>query len=180
METARRRGDHRGRSRHPRGALDPRARPGLHLPRLPLPGAAPGPQPDHRAAHYAARAQAAGQGGMKLARSRVLVATIACAILLVIGALGAMLLGSQAQPTWPFAVRVSGAAFGDPELRAKLLPALWSIAAGLALGGVVIVVGVVVRRLRWYAVPAGLAIAAASVAAFAPVLSVLAVEAFPT
>ena len=91
-----------------------------------------------------------------------------------------MLLGSQAQPTWPFAVRVSGAAFGDPELRAKLLPALWSIAAGLALGGVVIVVGVVVRRLRWYAVPAGLAIAAASVAAFAPVLSVLAVEAFPT
>jgi mono/diheme cytochrome c family protein len=117
---------------------------------------------------------------MKLSRSRVLVAAIGGAILLVIGVLGVVLLAPQVLPTWPFAVRFSGAAFGDPELRANLLPALWSIAGGLALGGAVIVVGVVVRRLRWYAVAAGVAIAAASVAGFAPVLSVLTVEAFPT
>jgi mono/diheme cytochrome c family protein len=117
---------------------------------------------------------------MKLARSRLLVAAIGGAILLVIGVLAAMLLAPQVLPSWPFPVRFSGAAFGDPELRTKLLRALWSIAAGLVLGGAVIVIGVVVRCLRWYAVAAGVAIAAASIAGFAPVLSVLTVEAFPT
>jgi hypothetical protein len=34
------------------------------------------------------------------------------------------------QPTWPFAVRFSDAAFGDPDLRAKLAPALGTIACG--------------------------------------------------
>ncbi len=41
LEPARRRGNDHRRPRHPRGAHHPRARPGLHLPRLPLPGAAP-------------------------------------------------------------------------------------------------------------------------------------------
>ena len=127
--------------------------------------------PKHAADHRSSR---------PFARGRLLHATIAAAILLIAGALGAMLLGSQSQPTWPFAVRFSGAALGDPELRVKLLPALWSIAGGLALGGVAIVIGIVVRRLRWYAVAAGVAIAAASVAGFAPAVSVLTVEAFPT
>ena len=56
-EPARRGGDHRRRPRHPRGAHHPRAGPGLHLPRLPLPGAAQEPQPDHRAPHHAAGAR---------------------------------------------------------------------------------------------------------------------------
>ena len=50
LETAGRGGDHGRRPRDPRGALDPRARPELHLPRLPLPRAAARAQPHHRAA----------------------------------------------------------------------------------------------------------------------------------
>ena len=41
LASAGRGGDHRRRPRHPRGALDPRTRPELHLLRLPLPRAAP-------------------------------------------------------------------------------------------------------------------------------------------
>ena len=40
LESAGRGGDHHRRPGHPRGALDPRSRAELHLPRLPLPGAA--------------------------------------------------------------------------------------------------------------------------------------------
>ena len=50
LASARRRGDHGRGPRDPRGALDPRARPELYLPRLPLPRAAPRAQPHHRAA----------------------------------------------------------------------------------------------------------------------------------
>ena len=54
LEPAGRRGDHRRRPRHPRGALDPGAGTDLHLPRLPLSRAAPRAQPHHGAAHHAA------------------------------------------------------------------------------------------------------------------------------
>jgi hypothetical protein len=42
------RGDHQRRPGHSRGVLDPGARAELHLPRLPLPGAAARAQPHHR------------------------------------------------------------------------------------------------------------------------------------
>ena len=45
---ARRRGDHHRRPRHPRGADDPGAGTGVHLPRLPLRDPAQEPQQDHR------------------------------------------------------------------------------------------------------------------------------------
>ena len=67
VEFARRRGDHGRRPRHSRGALDPRARPDLHLPRLPLPRAAPRAEPHHGAAHHAARAQACARNETRLA-----------------------------------------------------------------------------------------------------------------
>ena len=57
LEPAGRGGHHHRRPGHPRGALDPRGGAELHLPRLPLPGAAPRAQPHHLAAHPAAAAQ---------------------------------------------------------------------------------------------------------------------------
>ncbi len=64
VEPARRRGHHHRRAGHPRGALDPRGRTDLHLPRLPLPGAAPRAQSHHGAAHHPARPQADDEGGL--------------------------------------------------------------------------------------------------------------------
>jgi putative copper resistance protein D len=65
-----------------------------------------------------------------LARNSLLEAAIGLAILIIVGALGTTPPGLHVQPTWPFAVRFSDAAFGDPDLRAKLAPALGTIACG--------------------------------------------------
>ena len=59
----RRRGDDDRRARHPRGPRHPGRRPGLHLPRLPLPGAEEEPQPHHGAQGDAA--DGAGTGGRR-------------------------------------------------------------------------------------------------------------------
>ena len=61
------------RPRHPRGPAHPRCRPGLHLPRLPLPGPAQGPQPHHLAAHHPlAVLRAAGIGNASSRRRFIL------------------------------------------------------------------------------------------------------------
>jgi mono/diheme cytochrome c family protein len=117
---------------------------------------------------------------MKLWRSRARVATVGGASLVVIGVLGMVLLAPQVLPAWPFGVRFSAAALSDPELRARLLPAMWSIAGSLVLGGAAIIAGVVAHRWGWFAIAAGVAIIAVCFASFAPGLSVLTVEAFPT
>ena len=52
----------------------------LHLPRLPLPGAAPRAQSHHRAAHPAAGAQGSGQGGLKAQGERVPIGNVENAI----------------------------------------------------------------------------------------------------
>ena len=62
LEHPRRRGDDDRRRGDPRGTIHSGAGPELHLSRLPLSGAAPDPQPHHRAAHHAARAQGGGAG----------------------------------------------------------------------------------------------------------------------
>ena len=61
--------------RHPRGPHDSRRRPGLHLPRLPLPGAAQDPQPHHRAQGHAA--DGAGEEGGGIAAGLRLGAVVA-------------------------------------------------------------------------------------------------------
>jgi putative copper resistance protein D len=115
-----------------------------------------------------------------LAGNSLIEAAIGLAILLIVGALGTMPPGLHAQPTWPFAVRYSDAAFGDPELGPKLVQALWSIGGGVLLGGALIVVGVMARRWRWRLIAAAGVIAVACVAYVAPTLGTLTVEAFPT
>ena len=58
-------GDHHRRPGHPRGALDPRSRPELHLPRLPLPGAAQArATASPRCASSRCRASSRAQGGL--------------------------------------------------------------------------------------------------------------------
>jgi mono/diheme cytochrome c family protein len=84
------------------------------------------------------------------------------------------------QPIWPFALRYSDAAFGDPQLREKLLFALWTIAGGAVLAAASVVVGLFMRRLRWWLIATGGGIAVVGVIWVAPTLSVLAVEAYPT
>src|SRR5262249_7788276 len=63
-----------------------------------------------------------------LARNSLVEATFGLAILVIVGALGTLPPGAHVlQPTWPFAVRYSNAAFGDAELRAALVLALWGL-----------------------------------------------------
>ena len=69
LEPAGRRGDHHRGSRHPRGALDPRRRPELHLPRLPLQRDAQAAQPHHGVADHPVGPQAGVAGAGKLRRS---------------------------------------------------------------------------------------------------------------
>jgi putative copper export protein/mono/diheme cytochrome c family protein len=115
-----------------------------------------------------------------LARNSLIEAAIGLGILVIVGALGTMAPGLHVQPTWPFAVRFSDAAFGDADLGPKLMHALWSIGGGVLIGGLLIVTGVVVRRRRWWLIAAGGAVAMACGAYVAPTLGLLTVEAFPT
>jgi mono/diheme cytochrome c family protein len=87
---------------------------------------------------------------------------------------------SRMQLEWPFALRYSDAALGDLQLRGKLLFALWTIAGAVVPAAASIVAGFFVRRLRWWLIATGCGIAIAAAILFAPTLSVLTVEAYPT
>jgi copper resistance protein D len=63
------------------------------------------------------------------------------AVAYALAALGTTQPASHVQPIWPFALRYSDAAFGDPQLREKLLFALWTIAGGAVLAAASVVVG---------------------------------------
>src|SRR5262249_2581602 len=107
------------------------------------------------------------------------------AILVIVGALGTAPPGSHVlQPSWPFALRYSDAAFGDAELRATLLPALWAIGGGLLCGAMLILIGARARRahprLTPWLIAAGATVAIAGVAYFAPTLTLVTVEGYPT
>src|SRR5262249_56559682 len=88
------------------------------------------------------------------------------------------------QPSWPFALRYSDAAFDDAQLRATLVPALWAIGGGLLCGAMLIVIGAQARRahprLTPWLIAAGAARALARPAHFAPLLTLVTVEAHPT
>jgi putative copper resistance protein D len=127
--------------------------------------------PDHRALRA-------------LMRNSLMEAAFGLAILVIVGALGTTPPGLHAQPTWPFSVRYSDAAFGDPDLRAKLVLALWAIGGGLLCGVLMILIGAKVRRARRRLTPwliaAGATIAIVCVGYFAPTLTLATVEAYPT
>src|SRR5262249_13444777 len=77
-----------------------------------------------------------------LARHSLVEATFGLAILTIVGALGTLPPGAHVlQPTWPFVVRYSNAAFGDAELRAALVLALWAVGGGLLCGAMMILIG---------------------------------------
>ena len=120
-----------------------------------------------------------------LARNSVTEAMLGLAILVIVGALGTTPPGLHVlQPTWPFAVRYSDAAFGDTELRAALALAMWAIGVGLLCGAMLILIGAKARRahprLTPWLIAAGTAVAIACVANFAPTLTLATVEAYPT
>ena len=120
-----------------------------------------------------------------LARNSVIEATLGLAILVIVGALGTTPPGLHVlQPTWPFAVRYSDAAFGDAELRGRLALAIWAIGGGLLCGALLILIGAKARRahprLTPWLITAGTAAAIACVAHFAPTLTLVTVEAYPT
>ena len=136
----------------------------------------PGAKGTPAAAHAALRA---------LARNSLMEATLGLAILFIVGALGTLPPGSHVlQPTWPFALRYSDAAFGDAQLRATLVPALWAIGGGLLCGAMLILIGAQARRahprLTPWLIAAGATVAIAGVAYFAPTLTLVTVEAYPT
>jgi putative copper resistance protein D len=89
-----------------------------------------------------------------LARNSAIEAVAGALILLIVGVLGTMPPGLHQQATWPFSLRLNTAAFDDPNLQAALLGTLGAI----AFGAVLIVGGILVRRLRWPAIAIGAAV----------------------
>ena len=81
----------------------------------------------------AAIAPVKGDGLRALARNSMIEATLGLAIVVIVGALGTTPPGSHVQPTWPFAIRYSDAAFSDPDLRDGLVLALWTSGIGVPL-----------------------------------------------
>jgi putative copper export protein/mono/diheme cytochrome c family protein len=125
-----------------------------------------------------------GDGLRALARNSMIEATLGLAIIVIVGALGTTPPGSHVQPTWPFAIRYSDAAFGDPDLRDGLVLALCTSGIGVLFGGLLVLIGATLRRFnRWLVaslIAAGGAVAVSGVIHVAPFLSLLAVEAYPT
>lgn len=133
----------------------------------------------------APNAPAKGDTLSALVRNSLIETALGVAILMIVGVLGETPPGAHVQTIWPLAMRYSDAAFGDPELRARLVPALWTIAGSL-LSILLVVIAVTARRSRPWPMPwvtawllaAGAAIAC--VAYVAPTLSLATVEAYPT
>jgi putative copper export protein/mono/diheme cytochrome c family protein len=86
-----------------------------------------------------------------LARNSAIEAVAGAMILLIVGVLGTMPPGLHQQATWPFSLRLNTAAVDDPNLQAAFFGTVGAIGFGAAL----VVVGILVRRLRWPAVAIG-------------------------
>jgi putative copper export protein/mono/diheme cytochrome c family protein len=110
-----------------------------------------------------------------LRRLRLSVATEAVLGLLVVlaaGLLASLAPGIHEQPEWPFALRPSLVALEDPDLRREVAEAVLAIGGGALL----LVLGLLWRRLRWSALAAALLVLWLA----APHLRLLLVEAYPT
>ena len=116
----------------------------------------------------AAIAPVKGDGLRALARNSMIEATLGLAIVVIVGALGTTPPGSHVQPTWPFAIRYSDAAFSDPDLRDGLVLALWTSGIGVLFGGLLMLIGATLLRFnRW---PAASLIAAGGAVAVSGVI----------
>jgi mono/diheme cytochrome c family protein len=99
-------------------------------------------------------------------------AAIGLAIVLAAGVLASMTPAIQQQPLWPFPWRLTFAALDDPDIRVRVALAL--VAAGVGVAGMVL--GLLWRRARIGL----LAFGACLLAAAAPTVRLLLVEAYPT
>jgi putative copper export protein/mono/diheme cytochrome c family protein len=94
------------------------------------------------------------------------------AVVVTAGFLATHAPGTHEEPVWPFAWRPSLVVLSEPELRNEVIEAL--VALGAA--GVIAVVGVIWRLVRWQALALAVVIAGLAI----PHLDLLLVEAFPT
>jgi putative copper export protein/mono/diheme cytochrome c family protein len=97
---------------------------------------------------------------------------IGLAIVLAAGVLATLTPAAQEQPLWPFAWRLTFAALDDPEIRLRVALALAAAGVGVASA----VLGLLLRRAR----VALLAFAGCLLAAAAPTVRLLLVQAYPT
>jgi putative copper export protein/mono/diheme cytochrome c family protein len=99
-------------------------------------------------------------------------AAIGLAIVLAAGFLASLTPSTNEQPLWPFSWRLTFAALDDPDIRGRVALALAAAGVGVASA----VVGLLWRRAR----VALVAIGACLLAAAAPTVRLLLVEAYPT
>jgi putative copper export protein/mono/diheme cytochrome c family protein len=83
-----------------------------------------------------------------LVRNSLTELALGLAILAVVGALGILKPGLHDQPVWPFPVRFSTDALDDPQLRNSIFAAF----AAIAISGLLVIGGILWRRLRWPAI----------------------------
>jgi putative copper export protein/mono/diheme cytochrome c family protein len=107
-----------------------------------------------------------------LRRNAAAEAMLGLLILGIVSALGAVPPGLHEQPWWPFSWRLSAEAMKAPSVRNEIVIALAMVVVGIVL----FIGGILRRRLRLLAIPAGLAL----VACFVPSFGLLTVAAYPT
>jgi putative copper export protein/mono/diheme cytochrome c family protein len=117
---------------------------------------------------------AAGAAGVlsRLRRNGLIEIVLGLVILAVVGTLGTTPPAAHTQVQWPFAVRLSAAALNDPASRTEALLLLAAMTAGTAL----ILLGVLVRRVRWPMLAGGGILLLLAL----PWLGTFTVEAYPT
>jgi putative copper export protein/mono/diheme cytochrome c family protein len=117
---------------------------------------------DH-AAHF-------GRRHMRL--SIVIEMVLGVTVIIAAGVLGSLMPGTHEQPVWPLPWRPSLAALSDPLLREQLVAALIATAIAVSAAGL----GLLWRRIRWFALALGLLLLAFAL----PRLGLMFVPAYPT
>jgi putative copper resistance protein D len=108
----------------------------------------------------------------RLRRNGLIEIGLGLAILAIVGTLGTTPPAAHTQVQWPFSFRLRGAALDDPITRPEALV----IVSMLAAGPISILVGLVVRRLRWPAwILGGLLVVCSG-----PYLAIFTTDAYPT
>jgi putative copper export protein/mono/diheme cytochrome c family protein len=107
-----------------------------------------------------------------LERNGALEIALGLAIIAVVGALGTMVPAIHDQPSWPFSIRITFAAFSEATEWLNVLIAVEACAVAI----VAIVLGIFTHRLRWPLFVAG----GLALIWFAPRLMALTAPAFPT
>jgi len=108
----------------------------------------------------------------RMRRNGLIEIAFGVAIMAIVGALGTTPPAAHTQVQWPFPARLSAAALNDPATRTEALVLLAAMTAGTAL----ILLGVLVRRVRWPMLAAGSILLLLAL----PWLGMFTVEAYPT